>query len=61
MRIEVGTEKVFIRNRLSDIICIAECGKPVDDDWKGFAKALARLVIDQAQQAQKALAVLSAN
>lgn len=56
LRIEVGKEVEFARRRLSDIIYLAENSNPVNGDWEGYAKQLARMLAEQARQAQQALA-----
>lgn len=58
MKIEVGKEVAFARHRLSDIIFLAENSRPVDGDWEGYAKQLARIVAENARDAKTALSVV---
>lgn len=60
MRIEVGKEIEFARNRLNDIIYLAEQSRPVDQsDWEGYTRSLRNLIASQAHQAMTALATRS--
>jgi len=60
MRIQEGKEADVIGCRLKDIIYLAEETRPVnEDDWKGYAQSVLRLIANQAYDAQTALTVLS--
>ena len=59
LRIEVGKEIEFARNRLSDIIYLADNTNPVHGDWEGYAKQLVQMLAEQARQAKQALAALN--
>lgn len=55
LKIEVGKEREFAINRLSDIIYMSENSQPVNGDWEGYAKALRDMLAEHARQAKQAL------
>lgn len=57
MKIEVGKEIEFVQRRLNDIVYLAEHTQPVDGDWEGYAKQLARMLAAQATEAKVALSL----
>lgn len=59
MTVEIGKECEFARDRLSDILYLARKTQPVDDDWRGYADAVLKMISDQADLARTALIALS--
>jgi len=60
MRVQEGRELDFIGYRLRDIVYLAEQTKPVNqDDWRGYAESILRIISNQARDAQVALTALS--
>jgi hypothetical protein len=58
--IRVGTEMQFAKDRLRDIVYFAKNTQPTKDgDWEGYAKDVLRMIVNQAEQAEKALNLIN--
>lgn len=57
--IKDGSEVQFAKYRLSDIVYFATRTQPVDGNWEGYAKSVLKMIVNQAEQAEKALNLIS--